>query len=139
MYRNLGLAMFCVMISTFILIANVRTCLLVLLCVVLTLIDVGGMMFFWSMTIDIVSCVGLVLAVGLCVDYAAHIGLTFMTYVGSKNHRAVRTVRETGPAVWNGGISTLLALSVLADSDAHVFISFFKVRICPQIKFYHDR
>ncbi|CAB3372453.1 Hypothetical predicted protein [Cloeon dipterum] len=127
MYRNLALAMFCVMISTFILIANVRTCLLVLLCVVLTLIDVGGMMFFWDMTIDIVSCVGLVLAVGLCVDYAAHIGLTFMTYVGSKDHRALRTIRETGPAVWNGGISTLLALSVLADSDAHVFIAFFKI------------
>lgn len=90
-------------------------------------IDVGGIMCFWGLTIDIVSCVGLVLAVGLCVDYAAHIGLTFMASKGTRNERALNTVHQIGPAVMNGGISTLLALSVLADSKAHVFISFFKV------------
>jgi len=31
-------------------------------------------MYFWGLTIDTVSCIDLVLAIGLCVDYAAHIG-----------------------------------------------------------------
>ncbi|KAF4532825.1 hypothetical protein B566_EDAN002676 [Ephemera danica] len=127
MYRNLALAMLCVMITTFLLIANVQICLMVLICVVLTLIDVGGIMYFWGLTIDIVSCVGLVLAVGLCVDYAAHIGLAFLSTTGDRNQRAHHTVLQIGPAVMNGGLSTLLALSVLADSKAHVFISFFKI------------
>jgi Niemann-Pick C1 protein len=85
-------------------------------------------MYFWGLTIDIVSCVGLVLAVGLCVDYAAHIGLAFLSTSGDRNERAHHTVLQIGPAVMNGGLSTLLALSVLADSKAYVFISFFKVR-----------
>jgi predicted RND superfamily exporter protein len=47
---------------------------MVLLCVILTLVDVLGGMYFWDLTIDTVSCIDLVLAIGLCVDYSAHIG-----------------------------------------------------------------
>ena len=42
-------------------------------------VDVGGMMYFWGLTIDTVTSVMLILAIGLCVDYAAHIGHSFMT------------------------------------------------------------
>jgi len=66
--------MLCVLITTLILIANLSTCLMVLTCVVFTLVNVGGSMHFWNLTIDTVSCIDLVLAIGLCVDYAAHIG-----------------------------------------------------------------
>jgi hypothetical protein len=38
LYRNLAIAMVCVFVTTFILIANLFACLLVLLCVVLTLV-----------------------------------------------------------------------------------------------------
>ena len=37
--------------------------------------------------------------------------------------------RDIGPAVWNGGFSTLLAIVPLATSQSHVFITFFRVRI----------
>ena len=76
----MGLAMICVLLTTLLLIANVRTCLMVLLCVVLTLVDVLGGMYFWDLTIDTVSCIDLVLAIGLCVDYAAHIGKYFFCF-----------------------------------------------------------
>ena len=39
-------------------------------------------MHFWGLTIDVVSCVNLVIAVGLCVDYSAHIAHYFMTCKG---------------------------------------------------------
>lgn len=78
LYRNMGLAMLCVFLTTLVLIANFKTCVMVLLCVVLTLVDVGGSMHFWNLTIDTVSCIDLVLAIGLCVDYAAHIGKEFI-------------------------------------------------------------
>ena len=39
--------------------------------------------------------------------------------------------RDIGPAVWNGGFSTFLAIIPLATSQSHVFITFFRVRfIC---------
>ena len=53
-------------------------CLMVLACVVLTLVDLVGFLHFWDITIDTLSCVNIVLAVGLCVDYSAHIAHSFM-------------------------------------------------------------
>lgn len=75
-----------------------------------------------------VSCIGLQLAVGLCVDYAAHIGHTFLMIAdGTESERAYETVMHIGPAVLNGGISTVLAMTMLANSDAYTFQAFFKV------------
>jgi hypothetical protein len=45
-------------------------------------VDVGGFMHFWGLTIDVISCVNLVIAVGLCVDYAAHIVHCFLLQTG---------------------------------------------------------
>ncbi|XP_023326651.1 patched domain-containing protein 3 [Eurytemora carolleeae] len=36
-------------------------------------------------------------------------------------------MRRMGPAVFNGGISTLLAFILLATSSSYVFLSFFKI------------
>ena len=48
-------------------------------------IDVGSLMYFWGLTIDTVTTVCLILAIGLAVDYSAHIGHSFMTVTGSRN------------------------------------------------------
>ena len=128
LYRNIGLAFICVFFTTMFLITNVATSIIVLLCVLLSLVDVGGFMHFWGLTIDTVSCVNLIIAIGLCVDYSAHIAHRFMTETGSsKNRRVVASLSNIGPAVLNGGISTFLAFILLAGSKSHVFLSFFKI------------
>lgn len=94
-------------------------------------INVCGLMEAWGLTIDLVSCIGLELAVGLCVDYAAHVGHTFLvTGPGTKHERALETITHIVPAVLYGGLSTLLAVSMLADSEAYTFQAFFKVLTC---------
>ena len=40
----------------------------------------------------------------------------------------VATLASIGPAVLNGGISTILAISMLIMSRSHVFTAFFKVQ-----------
>lgn len=127
LYQNMGLALLIVFLVTLILIASLPASVMVLLCVLMTLIDVGALMHWWGLTIDTVSCVDLVLAIGLCVDYAAHIAHMFMTKQGTRNQRAAQAVEAIGPAVLNGGFSTFLAFIFLANSDSHVFITFFKV------------
>lgn len=90
----------------------------------------------WGLTIDLVSCIGLELAVGLCVDYAAHVGHTFLvTGPGTKSERALNTITHIVPAVLYGGLSTLLAVSMLANSEAYTFQAFFKVNF-PSHTFY---
>ncbi|CAG0920738.1 unnamed protein product, partial [Notodromas monacha] len=128
--RNMLLALLCVLIMTLILIASIPTCLMVLLCVILTLVDVIGTMHFWGLTLDTVSCVILVIAIGLCVDYSAHMGHTFMTLAGDRKTRVRVTIEEIGPAVFHGGFSTFIAFVLLSGSESYVFTTFFKIFFC---------
>merc|ERR1719334_737019 len=125
--RNMGISLLCVFLTTVVLIQNIPACVLVLSCVFLTLVNVGGFIHFWGLTIDVISCVNLVIAVGLCVDYSAHIAHCFMAQPGCSNDRSVKTLRDIGPAVLNGGFSTFLAFVLTAGSTSHVFATFFKV------------
>ena len=128
LYRNIGLAIICVFFTTLFLLNNIITSLLVIFCVMLSLIDVAGFMYFWGVTIDTVSCVNLVIAIGLCVDYSAHIAHRFTEETAvSRNKRAQEALTNIGPAVLNGGISTFLAFVLLAGSKSHVFSVFFKI------------
>lgn len=94
------------------------------------MVNVMGFMQRWSLTIDLVTCIGLELAIGLCVDYASHIGHTFLTVSEGTNYdRSLKTVTSIGSAVLYGGMSTLIGVSMLGFSDAYSFQTFFKVYI----------
>ena len=82
LWRNIGLAMTAIFVIVLILLANLRICLMVLVTVILTLVDIIGFLHFWNLTIDIISCVNIVLAIGLCVDYSVHIGHAFLVASG---------------------------------------------------------
>jgi len=127
LYRNIALALICVFLTTWLLLFNVWVSLQVMSCVFLTLVNVGGFIHFWGLTIDTVSCTMLIIAIGLCVDYSAHIAHAFMSSTGSRNERVQAALSDIGPAVLNGGFSTFLAFVLLAGSRSHVFSVFFKV------------
>jgi len=80
-----------------------------------------------------VNLTGLELAVGLSVDYAAHVAHAFLNVESredDKNPRMTRTliaVKHIGAAVVYGAGSTLLAMSMLAFSTSYVFMAFFRI------------
>ena len=82
LWRNLGLALACVFAITFLLLGETKICLMVFACVALTLIDVIGALHFWDTTLDPLSSVNIILAVGLCIDYPAHIAHSFLVATG---------------------------------------------------------
>ncbi|XP_063604746.1 protein patched homolog 1-like [Penaeus indicus] len=129
LWRNLGLVACVVGIMTLLLLAAPRAAFLVFLCVLATLTEVAALMHVWGLTIDTVTCIALVLAIGLCVDYAAHVAHAFLVVTGSRRERVQAAVEGVGPAVLHGGFSTLLAFVMLCPSDSHLFISFFKIFI----------
>merc|ERR1711968_182566 len=124
----MGLAAFAVFIITTLLIANL---------VAPTIVDIMGVMWVWGLTIDSVNVIQLTLAIGLAVDYSAHIGHSFMLQqetdgctsntVDERNRRVTQAVAEIGASVINGGVSTFLAVLMLSVSRSYVFRSFFKV------------
>ncbi|XP_011693441.1 PREDICTED: patched domain-containing protein 3-like isoform X1 [Wasmannia auropunctata] len=125
--RNLSLEILAVGIVTLVLLRNLLASFWVMCCVLFTLIDLLGSMYFLGLTVEISSTIMILLCAGLAVDYAAHIGLEFIRSSGSKKERALTTFNIIGPAVFNGGLSTFLAFILLGFSQAYVFIAFFKL------------
>uniref|UniRef100_A0A7S1U0H9 SSD domain-containing protein n=2 Tax=Phaeomonas parva TaxID=124430 RepID=A0A7S1U0H9_9STRA len=129
-YRELiqgtGLALLAVAIITLVLIAHPVASGLVFLCVAMTIVDILGVMFYWDLVVDSVSVIMLVLAVGLSVDYSAHVGHAFMTKQGTNEQRVIAALSDIGAAVLNGAISTFLAVVLLSQSDSYVFRVLFK-------------
>lgn len=76
---------------------------------------------------------GLELAVGLSVDYAAHVAHAFLNAESSpddgdsRTTRALIAVRHIGAAVAYGAGSTMIAVSLLGFSSSYVFMSFFRI------------
>merc|ERR1711920_482811 len=99
MFFSVGLCLAAVFLITLILLAHPLTAGLVFLCVVMTIIDILGCMQLWGLAIDSVSVIQLVIAVGLCVDYAAHVGHNFMKQEGTRADRVVHTMGDVGSAV----------------------------------------
>ena len=85
-------------------------------------------MQFWGIKVDTAASVLLSVALGLSVDYSAHIAHAFMTTPGkTRDERVKKTIVEIGPAVFNGGFSTYLAFAILVFSNSYVFQVFFKI------------
>lgn len=124
--QGLGLCLAAVLVITLILIAHPGTAMLVFICVTMTIIDVLGVMYYWDLTIDTVAVINLVLAVGLAVDYAAHVAHSFMIKAGTKDERVVQALADIGVAVIHGGVSTFLAVVLLSASSSYVFRVMFK-------------
>jgi len=130
-YRELiqgtGLALMAVFIITLVLIAHPITSGLVFLCVGMTIADILGVMFYWDLVVDNVAVIMLVLAVGLSVDYSAHVGHAFMTKQGTNEERVIAALGDIGAAVLNGALSTFLAVVLLSQSESYVFRVLFRL------------
>ena len=85
-------------------------------------------MQFWGLAIDTSAAVLLSVALGLAVDFSAHIAHAFIITPGiSRDKRIQSVIVQIGPAVFNGGFSTFLAFSILMISKSYVFKVFFKI------------
>merc|ERR1719192_1774396 len=126
-YRNLILAVVVVFSITLLLIPRISAALLVLLTVVATIVDVLGFMYFWGLTIDGVTVCYTVIAIGLAVDYSAHVGEAFvLSKETTKANRVTDSLYRVGSSVFNGAFSTFLAVVAMSNSQTYVFRVFFK-------------
>lgn len=124
--RNISSTMAVMVVIIAFLLVNPKAVLVVCFCLCLIIINIIGYMHFWDLTLDSVTIIMLVIALGLSVDYAAHIGRAFMEVHGTPNDRLKLCLENMGVAVLNGAISTFLAVLLLGGSQSYVFITFFR-------------
>merc|ERR1711990_570099 len=96
------------------------------LCILLSVIEVIGMLHWWDVTVNSISTIYILISIGLAVDYSAHIAHMFKEAKGTAQERACAALGRIGPCVLNAMISTFLAVLVLSFSKSYVFVTMFR-------------
>ena len=110
------------------------TCLVVLAILLVDLFLVA-MIHYWDLTFNNVVVVNLVIAIGLAVDYSAHIAHTYLTINAPKDlekgeqrrYKARKAISGMGSSVFHGAFSTFLAIVVLGGARSYIFVVFFRL------------
>ncbi|UMM22698.1 hypothetical protein L5515_003785 [Caenorhabditis briggsae] len=93
-------------------------------------IGILGFMTFWSVRLDFISMVTIVMSIGFCVDFAAHLAYNFAK---GENIDAPERMRNAlyavGAPILMSASSTIIGVSFMASAESYVFRSFLKTII----------
>ena len=84
LYQNIGSSLAAMYFTVLVFLGSFRGAALVILCVLGTLVEVAGFMYFMGLTINVITCNSLVISIGLCVDFSAHIAHGFISRSGTR-------------------------------------------------------
>ncbi len=87
------MALLFVFLATWFFLAHLLSSLYVVFVVFVTLVNVGGFMHFWGLTIETATSIFLTISMGLSVDYSAHIAHAFMVTQGPSRNERMKKVR----------------------------------------------
>jgi Niemann-Pick C1 protein len=126
MVRNLVICGVVVFVVVFTMIPRPRVAVWVVLCILFSIVDVVGMLYWWDVTVNSISTIYILISIGLAVDYSAHIAHMFKESKGSAQERACAALGRIGPCVLNAIISTFLAVVMFGFSASYIFRVMFK-------------
>lgn len=107
----------------------VLTAVVVLITAAVDLDVLGSLTFLWGRSLNSITIVPIVLAVGIVIDYMAHL-VHFFLYAPPKltAEDALRfSFNEVGVAVFLGAITNIIGLIPLAFSSSYIFSTFFLI------------
>ncbi|VDM98153.1 unnamed protein product [Thelazia callipaeda] len=116
-----------VFITISMLICNPWAAVMVMIIVVSMTIELAGFMSATGVKLNPVSAVILVTAVGIGVEFTAHVVLAYLTSLGNKNERMATCLNHMFIPVMHGGLSTLLGIIMLAFSEFEFIVKYFFV------------
>ncbi|GMR34260.1 hypothetical protein PMAYCL1PPCAC_04455 [Pristionchus mayeri] len=98
--------------------------LAILLCMT---IQLAGFLGWAGIKMNPVSAVTLITAVGIGVEFTAHVVLAFLTSLGNRQERMAAAVDRVFVPVIHGALSTLLGILMLAFSEFEFVVKYFFV------------
>ena len=125
-----GLSIVAVLIIIIVITASFTATLLVALCVLLVDLYLIGLIYFWGLYFNNFVLINIVIAIGLSVDYSAHIAHTYLlvkppdhlkTNSDKRMYKTKKALAQMGSSVFHGGFSTFLAISAIAPAKSWIF------------------
>ena len=104
--------------------------IIVTISVISTLIGVIGYMSHWSIPLDTISMVTLVISLGFSVDYSAHISYAYtVAPYQARRKRSIHALYSLGAPTLQGVISSILPILIFSTSNSHIFRTFFQTML----------
>ncbi|KAG8196482.1 hypothetical protein JTE90_012299 [Oedothorax gibbosus] len=125
---SITISVFNIFMVTFLLMGlDYHSAIIMVLTILMILLDLMGLMYFWDISLNAVSLVNLVMAVGISVEFCSHIIRSFaFNTEGSKIDRARNAVAHMGSSVLSGITLTKFGgIIVLAFSKSQIFQVFY--------------
>ncbi|KAL3994010.1 Patched family protein [Acanthocheilonema viteae] len=120
----IAFAVFCV-IS--IILCNPWAAGIILIVLLLMTIELTGFLGLAGIKLNPISAVTVITAVGIGVEFTAHVVLAFLTSLGSRNDRMAKCIDRVFVPVIHGAFSTLLGIIMLAFSEFEFVVKYFFV------------
>lgn len=119
---SIGLSLLAIFLVTFVVTGfDIISSLTVLFMVSLIVINMGGMMWLWNISLNAVSLVNLVVCIGIGVEFVSHIVRAYTQTSGTQLERAAHALTNTGSSVLSGITLTKFAgIVVLAFARSQV-------------------
>ncbi|XP_048590646.1 NPC intracellular cholesterol transporter 1 isoform X2 [Nematostella vectensis] len=127
-WKNLLYCIAAVFVVTFLLMGfNLSIALIVTFTVAMIITNLLGLMYLWSISLNAISIVNLVMAVGISVEFCSHIARAFAVNTrNTKRERAEEALIEMGSSVLSGITLTKFGgIIVLAFAKSRIFEIFY--------------
>uniref|UniRef100_A0A8R1DMA1 SSD domain-containing protein n=2 Tax=Caenorhabditis japonica TaxID=281687 RepID=A0A8R1DMA1_CAEJA len=98
---------------------------LIMCIVIITTIELGGFMGLMGIKMNPISAVTLICAVGIGVEFTAHVELAFLTALGTIDQRLESCLQHMFVPVYHGAISTFLGVVMLVFSEFDFVVKYF--------------
>jgi len=126
--RSLGISLLSIFIVTFVLMdLDLISSMIIVVNIMCIIVNLGGLMYWWHITLNAVSLVNLVMAVGISVEFCSHITRAFAVEPGpDKVKRAEKVLVTMGSSVLSGiTLTKFSGIIVLGFAKSQIFSIFF--------------
>ncbi|XP_047992313.1 NPC intracellular cholesterol transporter 1 isoform X1 [Leguminivora glycinivorella] len=126
--KSMGISVLSIFIVTFILMGfDLFSALVVVITITMIVVNIGGLMYWWGISLNAVSLVNLVMAVGIAVEFCSHLVHSFSVSAGaSRVARASAALTRMGSSVLSGITLTKFGgIIVLATANSQIFQVFY--------------
>ena len=121
--RRATVAVFAV---TWIVLGSAASAAVVVGVVLMIIVDMIGVMAVWQISLNAVSLVNLVMALGISVEFCSHMTRSFSITTGSRISRATFALVDVGPSVFSGiTITKFAGVIVLAFAQSQIFVIYY--------------
>ncbi|XP_044592078.1 NPC intracellular cholesterol transporter 1 isoform X2 [Cotesia glomerata] len=126
--KSIGISLVAIFIVTFFLMGlDIFSSVVVIITITMILVNIGGLMYWWHITLNAVSLVNLVMAVGISVEFCSHLVHSFSTSVReTRIERVEDAVTNMGSSIFSGITLTKFGgIIVLGFAKSQIFKVFY--------------